>query len=427
MSKGAEDQGRNCCVAMRNCTLTSNGQIPRPPVWLYPPSSQHCADSQSDPRDLVLRAGAGFARGCPENVAWIVDMAANRQDQRNSEFAHGHIDCHRHKKDADGVICGPTVNCPFLERKTIQEFVSRPGFGRCLAPYSQLKVSLYNRVAESAKHQHKERPVESIVWRVRGDNWKCRHVNLCPRSKRQSFQCIPDVYCYDKVEADTLVVDFANQVVGGGCFQDGFVQEEQMVLQSTDFATRLHWHRDVMGKSEVISYTGIHMDAWWPRAEAAKRMEIDARAFQECPTENHVTILAVDAPNMKGHNHYTQDTMEILAKKILLVFAVAERRQSPQIFSGLLGGGAFRNNRPLVLLLHLLLQPTDCHQPILFHFPIFQSFGTASTEDLEQMVLKQADILLDRLEQEGVSTLEQALFKILQWELSSSHWDADLM
>ena len=47
----------------------------------------------------------------------------------------------------------------------------------------------------------------------------------------------------------------------------------------------------------------------------------------------------------------------MLAKKVLLIFAAADRLNSPVVLSGLLGGGAYRNNRPLVLLLHLLLQP----------------------------------------------------------------------
>ena len=57
--------------------------------------------------------------------------------------------------------------------------------------------------------------------------------------------------------------------------------------------------------------------------------------------------------------------------KLVLVFAVAAERNSPEIFSGLLGGGAFRNNRPLVLLLHLLLQPIGDRRPITFHHPMF--------------------------------------------------------
>ena len=42
----------------------------------------------------------------------------------------------------------------------------------------------------------------------------------------------------------------------------------------------------------------------------------------------------------------------MLAKKVLLIFAAADRLNSPVVLSGLLGGGAYRNNRPLVLLLH---------------------------------------------------------------------------
>merc|ERR1712217_576235 len=89
---------------------------------------------------------------------------------------------------------------------------------------------------------------------------------------------------------------------------------------------------------------------------------------------NPLTILAVDAPKMRSK--YCIDTLRMLAAKVLLIFVAADRLHSPQIFSGLLGGGAFRNNRPLVLLLHLLLQPSHDTPQLLFHHPVFWSFAS---------------------------------------------------
>ena len=57
--------------------------------------------------------------------------------------------------------------------------------------------------------------------------------------------------------------------------------------------------------------------------------------------------------------------------KLVLVFAVAAERNSPEIFSGLLGGGAFRNNRLLVSLLHILVQPIGDRPPVTFHHLVF--------------------------------------------------------
>jgi hypothetical protein len=46
---------------------------------------------------------------------------------------------------------------------------------------------------------------------------------------------------------------------------------------------------------------------------------------------------------------YSRQSLSYLVKKVLLIFCVAAHRRSPLILSGLLGGGAFRNNWPLVL------------------------------------------------------------------------------
>ncbi len=61
----------------------------------------------------------------------------------------------------------------------------------------------------------------------------------------------------------------------------------------------------------------------------------------------------------------------MLANKSLLIYVVAGKLENPPGFSGLLGAGAFRNNRPLVLLLHLPLQPPGAKWPLLCHHPIF--------------------------------------------------------
>jgi tRNA A37 N6-isopentenylltransferase MiaA len=229
------------------------------------------------------------------------------------------------------------------------------------------------------------------------------------------------------VEPGTLVVDFANKHVGGGCFSGGFVQEEQMVAQSVDFAVRLHKDRQSLSETQAMSYEGIHIDAWWPRDDAAKKERLDVSAIQPCAS-NPLTILAVDAPKL-GHKEartYTRRQLEWLTRKILLIFSVAEDLQSPRILSGLLGGGAFRNNRPLILLLHLLLQPVDDRRPLLFHYPVFSTFCSDSSECLEQRILQYADAMLDKLRSSGVQTLRQALQRILELQLPLSNFDVDL-
>merc|ERR1719343_976165 len=89
-----------------------------------------------------------------------------------------------------------------------------------------------------------------------------------------------------------------------------------------------------------------------------------------------MTILAVDAPVMRHLRTYGKSELGMLAQKITLIYAAATELSAPMIFSGLLGGGAFRGNRPLVLLLHLLLQPRggERPRPVQFFHPVFKSF-----------------------------------------------------
>merc|ERR1712050_230524 len=97
------------------------------------------------------------------------------------------------------------------------------------------------------------------------------------------------------------------------------------------------------------TFEGVHIDAWWNREEAAKKTELNTRNIQHCQSEP-LTIVAVDAPVLaKGPDvTYTAGYLEMLARKIALIYATAGELKSPQIVSGLLGGGAFRNNRPVV-------------------------------------------------------------------------------
>lgn len=243
------------------------------------------------------------------------------------------------------VVRAATRQCPRMERVEIETFVAKPRFGERLCGHRGVTASVYNRVAQLAlpSSLFKDTALESKLWSLcwQSDEWLRLPINLRRRCDREHFLCTPDIYDYAGAPAGTLVVDFANKHIGGGCFGRGFVQEEQMVMQSTDFAARLHEHRQKLSWHQGISYEGVYMDAWWPRAAAAKKDALDLADIQHC-ISNPLTILTVDAPKM--HSDYCQDALQMLTAKVLLIFAAAEDLHSPQIFSGLLGGGAFRNN-----------------------------------------------------------------------------------
>lgn len=319
-----------------------------------------------------------------------------------------------------------------LAREEITDFVQRKSFGTDLS-WDSGRAALFDKVAAIARQrqQEKEVPVVTTRWSLSRDHWHSRPVNLQPRQERGNFNCLPDVFSYQDLEANSLVVDFANRYVGGGCFGGGFVQEEQMVAQSTDFACRLYKAQeqdmDVLEPFEALSYGGVHMDAWWSR-EAAERKEGLAHEDIQARGSEPLTILAVDAPVMGGQATYEnqKQPLEMLARKVMLIFEVAAELQSPVVLTGLLGGGAFRNNRPLVLLLHLLLQPPDNGQQVRFHYPVFWSFCHLQKTDLEERILDWGDRWLDRMRAEGIQSLGDAINVIYGLSLPTSQNDQDL-
>merc|ERR1712224_1163528 len=122
-----------------------------------------------------------------------------------------------------------------------------------------------------------------------------------------------------------------------------------------------------------------------------------------------LTILAVDAPSLKNEptSTYSSKALAMLARKVYLIFAAFEMIHSPELYSGLLGGGDFQGSRPLVLLLHLLLH--NGVMPVKFHLPIF------GNKRLEPEVVNWADAMLLALREKGVSSIGEALKEILSW------------
>mmetsp|Transcript_120520 Transcript_120520/g.234744 ORF Transcript_120520/g.234744 Transcript_120520/m.234744 type:complete len:187 (+) Transcript_120520:1-561(+) len=181
-----------------------------------------------------------------------------------------------------------------------------------------------------------------------------------------------------------------------------------------------------MGRGNACTYQGVHIDIWWNREQAAQKNSLDINAVEDCHSQP-LTIIAVDAPVMRGRGSYSKEALEMLAKKTYLVMEVGQCLAAPTILSGLLGGGAFRGNRPLILLLHLLLQPVEGSIDVQFHHPIFWSFSRFTIPQLEQRMLELADDMLLRLSAKGVSTLREALEEIFSWELVTSHDDIDIV
>ena len=324
-----------------------------------------------------------------------------------------------------------------MKRDTLRTELREKNYGKRLCHFAGTNASVYD-VARAAALKlddaKRTTDVVSKVWRFRSDDdWLNLPLNLRPRRLRPNFECLAGVYRYKSRPEGTLVVDFANELVGGGCFGRGFVQEESMVMQSTDFATTLHKHRERLNAMEVIVYEGVHFDLWWPRHEAAKKSNI-CRANIETEYSAPMDILAVNAPPMRDYAGYGHDQLLMHFRKHLLIYGVAEKKRPPLILTGLLGGGAFRNNRPLGLLLHLVMQPKAgySHDPlvpnVIFHHPILASYtGGATTCDLERLLLDQADRLMEDVTRSGCKTISDLVHLVLTANLPLSKNDEDLL
>ena len=61
----------------------------------------------------------------------------------------------------------------------------------------------------------------------------------------------------------------------------------------------------------MVSYEGIHFDAWWLRDCAAIKEELDLKNVRPSHSQP-LTVLAVDAPVMRGCDTYTKSALHSL-------------------------------------------------------------------------------------------------------------------
>lgn len=208
------------------------------------------------------------------------------------------------------------------------------------------------------------------------------------------------------------------------------MQEEQRVMQSSDLATRFRKRQDVTEPDEACSYEGVYFDTWWNREQAAKKREFKVEDAVEIATKP-LTVLAIYAPTIKNpvwsRIDYSREGVEELAQSLSFIFQVGRKFQPPKILSGLLGGDTFNGNRPLLVLLHLLLEPTTDTIPLDFHYPILWQAGGRPTDELETATLRIVDDMLQRIENSGAGNMDEAIGEILSWKLQLNRKDADLI
>ena len=265
-------------------------------------------------------------------------------------------------------------------------------------------------------------------WVLEDANWQSIRANLGHPGQRTNLELCPDIYDYRFAEEGTLVVDFADRHVGGGCFtSEAFGVSEQLVAQSAEYAVCLTHGKYELGDDDAFTFQGVAIDQWWPREAAAREGWLrwqDVGDFCSKP----LTIIAVNAPNMVSEWAYDEtnaQSLQSLAKRTLLVFKAADVLGVPSVYSGLLGGGAYCGNRPLALLLHLLLKPDNT--VLKLHHPILWTWSTYTVQCMEARLTCIVDGMLAELRNKRVVTLGDALNEILKWRLATSHCDRDIL
>jgi len=294
----------------------------------------------------------------------------------------------------------------------------------------QPKAAIFNRVATYSLTNIKSTDMLVSKWSI--DEAKDISVNtesIWKRHSKDSLQFISDVYRVENLPTSSAVVDFANAKVGGSCFRhNGFAQEEQMVAQSTDLAfllRRRDWSDcDFLRPWEIISYEGVHFDAFWNREAAAKKEFLDTIDIKHISSEPLV-VLAAAAPSMRKYWSYDWRTLKQLAYTTRLIVVAATHLRCPCLYTGLLGGGAYRGNRPLIITLHCLCHDSD--SPKMFmHIPIFASHSQHTIAQLQDALVQNAECMLYVLKESGVTSMTQVIDYALAWNLPTSHEDRDL-
>ena len=131
-----------------------------------------------------------------------------------------------------------------------------------------------------------------------------------------------------------------------------FNQSADLMLQLYD--RKVTYRRgDVINEWQAMTFEGVYFDTWWNRDACALKLDLPLGSIQWKQSES-MTVIAIDAPHLHKQQYYTKQQVLWLARKIKMAYLCAIRLECSTILTGLLGGGAYRGSRPLVLLLHMV-------------------------------------------------------------------------
>jgi hypothetical protein len=241
-----------------------------------------------------------------------------------------------------------------------------------------------------------------------------------------------------------MFVDFAGSSLGGG-FRGAMktaVQEEQMFMQSVSLMCLADHVPTTIDSECPHLIEGVLFDQYWTTSAAldrdagrCMRMRTERKTQLEPVSTNVLAIRAwsykdlVKAIRPESAAGLTYSRADILAvlRQIQAMEEIADTRNYKHVFSGLLGAGAFRGNKPLIMALQVMAHPANSGRQLHLCCPVkAYSMPNTTRKMLSEIVRDKASHIIRTVRSAGCSTWDDVVDLLAAWQLPFSQQDADL-
>ncbi len=166
-------------------------------------------------------------------------------------------------------------------------------------------------------------------------------------------------------------VIFANKHLGGGYLNQGFVQEEILMIECPELSIAVSQF-DILGpleKNEVGIYTNVSRGSEilvYGRAIQNFQGKL-SEAFQRVPVTS-INLLAIDAVNVsKKSNGVTKEDLEYMLDKATIGFKAVVDHGGREIYTGKWGCGVYGNDLSSIFMITMLAAQRAGLSKVIFH------------------------------------------------------------